>query len=598
MIGTTPPSPQRFLAVSFLALLVGCSGSGGGGVAPTAIPIIATASFAGVGATPAAGDTLLLGFSTEVVLQTGVLMTDEDFTLSGGATLGTVTAVPSVLSTTTIQITLGAGVTFTPGTTTIALSADNDAAGGQTTAPTGGGDPVTIGTSDGSSPVIRNVTIASIDDELNGTGAAGGTLQVPTTGWTIDLAYSDNSAIATSQTVISANVSVGSASGTQLPGTNLVPFLTQLSATNTTASYQIPAAVTFPVSAITLTCIVVDASGLSSAPATFLLTARAFTDDVRPFETSVNASQVWFLDYSRDLESYSTSAPGGQTQVDITNGANAANDFGELMLIIGLTSPTPIPNVSGADNSNTVVINRIKSEVLTKLAAYYAGANVTFTLTQPAGSFNGNTSVSYASLGFSQISISGASATTGVLGLAIFDPSNTTQNDNTITDFPSGGGTERLGVFMHTIIDSGVGQTNTSLFRITYDPFTPANGGTAIGEVAQDEDRLNNTVGDSRETEIDEAISAIARFIATVTAHEIGHSVGLVRNGAMPTGLYANDSTNFPGSGDSHIRNASLFPTGATNLMSPALNFTLATSLFSAFNTLNLAYLREQVFYN
>jgi hypothetical protein len=151
---------------------------------------------------------------------------------------------------------------------------------------------------------------------------------------------------------------------------------------------------------------------------------------------------------------------------------------------------------------------------------------------------------------------------------------------------------------MHTIIDSGVGQTNTNLFRITYDPFTPANGGTAIGEVAQDGDRLNNTVGDSRETEIDEAISAIARFIATVTAHEIGHSVGLVINGAMPTGLYANDNTNFPGSGDSHIRNASLFPTGATNLMSPALNFTLATSLFSAFNTLNLAYLREQVFYN
>ena len=66
----------------------------------------------------------------------------------------------------------------------------------------------------------------------------------------------------------------------------------------------------------------------------------------------------------------------------------------------------------------------------------------------------------------------------------------------------------------------------------------------------------------------------------------------------MPTGLYANDSANFPGSADSHIRNASLFPNGSTNLMSPSLNFTLATSPFSAFNTLNLAYLREQIFYN
>jgi hypothetical protein len=105
------------------------------------------------------------------------------------------------------------------------------------------------------------------------------------------------------------------------------------------------------------------------------------------------------------------------------------------------------------------------------------------------------------------------------------------------------------------------------------------------------------TVGDSRETEIDTAISLLARFVATVTAHECGHSVGLVVDGAMPNGLYGNDSTNFPQSASGHIRNASLFPSGSTNLMSPALNFTLATSPLSAFNTLNLAYLREQVFY-
>ena len=89
----------------------------------------------------------------------------------------------------------------------------------------------------------------------------------------------------------------------------------------------------------------------------------------------------------------------------------------------------------------------------------------------------------------------------------------------------------------------------------------------------------------------------MARFIATVTAHECGHSVGLVVDGAMPNGLYGDDATNFPGSAYGHIRNTSLFPVGATNLMSPSLNFTLATSSSTAFNTLNMAYLREQVFY-
>lgn len=597
MIGTTTPSPQRFLAVSVLATLAACSGSsGGGGAPPNATPVIVTAAFIGSGGSPVAGDTLLLGFSTEIVLQTGELLTDDDFTLSGGATLGTVTAAPTALSTTTVQITLGTGVTFTPGTTTIVLSDDNNAVGGNTTAPTGGGDPITIGTSDGTAPTITNVTVAGIDDELNGTGAAGGTLQVPTNGWTLDLAYSDNSAVATSQTVITANVAVTANSATQLSGTNLTPFLTELSASNTAASYELPTTFLLPATAITFTCIVVDASGLSSSPATFSLTARTFTDDVRPFETSVNPSQVWYLDFDRDVESFTTSTPGGQAQVDITTGANSTSDFEDLMLILGLTSTTPIANVSGADDSNTVVIDRIKTEVLSNLVSYYSGANVTFTLTQPAGSFNGNSSVSYASLGYSQISIAGASTTTGVLGLAIFDPSNVAQNDNTIEDF--GSGDERLGVFMHTIIDSGVGQTNTTLFRTTYDAFTPVNGGTPIGEVSQDGDRLNQTVGDTRETDIDTAISLIARFIATVTAHEIGHSVGLVINGAMPTGLYGNDNTNFPGSVDSHIRNTSLFPTGSTNVMSPSLNFTLATSPSSAFNTLNLAYLREQIFYN
>ena len=269
MIESNTFSPHRLLVATFLAALTSCSGGGSDSSPTNASPVIVTASFIGSGGSPVSGDTLILGFSTTVTLIDGTLLTDEDFTLSDNATLGAVTTAPAVLSNTTLSLTLGAGVTITPGTTTIALSELNDAAGGTTTAPTGGGTPITIGTSDGSEPAISNVTIANIDDELNGTGAAGGTLQVPTNGWTLDLSYSDNSAIATDQTVITANVSISTATGSEPPGTNLRPLLTQLNADNTTASYLIPTTVTFPDTAVTLTCIAVDVSGLSSIPTTY-----------------------------------------------------------------------------------------------------------------------------------------------------------------------------------------------------------------------------------------------------------------------------------------------------------------------------------------
>ncbi|MFY9343295.1 MAG: hypothetical protein WAT39_12440, partial [Planctomycetota bacterium] len=95
---------------------------------------------------------------------------------------------------------------------------------------------------------------------------------------------------------------------------------------------------------------------------------------------------------------------------------------------------------------------------------------------------------------------------------------------------------------------------------------------------------------------IDTAIADFARFTAIVTGHECGHSVGLVVNGAMPLGLYGNNP-NFPGSSDGHIRTAALFPQGATNVMSPSLSYEASINPASTFNTLNMAYLREQVTY-
>jgi hypothetical protein len=593
MIGTNPPSHQRIPAFLGLAVLAAACSHGGGRGAVNLAPTIVTAAYVGAGAPPVAGETLLLFFSEDVALVAGKLLTDADVALSDGATLGDVTQAPALASARSISIVLGTGVAFVPGTTTIALVAANDVVQDGTGKLGDGGSAVTIGTSDGSPPTLSNVTIANIDDELNGTGPAGGTLQVPSNGWPIDLRYADNGAIDTARTQVVASVVTATPSGSQPAGTNLLPFLTEVSATNTAASYRVPANVTFPPGAATLTCVVVDASGLASAPSSFAFTVRPFTDALRPFETSANPQQVWYLDFARDVESFTTSPISGGFSVDVTATPNGRSDFVDILFLLGLQHTSPIPNVSGGQDSNAYAQSLWKGLLLAELASLYAGANVTFTLTQPGGSFGGNSSLAYHSIGYSPISIAGSPSTPGVLGVAIFDPSNATQNDDTLTDFQG----IRLGIFLHTIADSGFGPPSSSPFRVTFGPFAPALGGTAIGADAQDGQRLLGTLNDARATDIDTALHDFARFVAVVLAHECGHSMGLVQNGAMPAGLYGNDSTNFPGSADGHIRNISLFPPGATNVMSPSLSYSSAIHAATAFNTLNMAYLREQVFY-
>jgi hypothetical protein len=189
-----------------------------------------------------------------------------------------------------------------------------------------------------------------------------------------------------------------------------------------------------------------------------------------------------------------------------------------------------------------------------------------------------------------------------VLGLALYDPNNDSQNDDCLVDFQA----NRLGVFVLTVLDNGNGLSgpSTTLFRQTYDPLraeigSGGNHGVPIGGDAQDGARLAGTLNDGRATVIHNAIDRMARCIAVVVAHETGHSMGLVKNGAMPVGLYGGDTSNFPGSNSEHIRMpTSVFPPGSVNIMSPSLNFELTQHNSTAFNSLNLAYLRERVLYN
>ncbi len=533
-------------------------------------------------------------FNEPIALVAGTLLTDADFTLAAGGSLGVVTAAPTLIDNRTLLLVVGSGVNLMPTTSTLALSANNDAVIDAAGNRGRDGSAVVLTKGDGDLPAIALFTASNVDRTLNGQGAAGGTLQVPTTGFTLDLTYSDpTSLVEATRNEITANVAV-SVNGQSIgAATNLVPHLVATAATSALASYTVPATVAFPNAEVTLTALVRDSTGMVSALSTMLLRATTLNDGLRPFETSVNPSQLWYLDTTRDLESYTLVAGAGSTfTVAVTAGSNGRADLLDAFHLIGL---------QGADATvNSAVVDRMRLSILLELARLLGGANVSFTFTSP-GSFPGSASVAYADHGFSQIAIGGAPTQSGVLGLALYDPNNDSQNNDSLEAFQA----SRLGVFVLTVLDNtnGLGGPSTTLFRQTYDALrTEIIGvpiGMPIGGDGQDAARLAGTVNDARTTTINNAISRMARFIAVVLAHETGHSMGLVKNGAMPTGLYGGDATNFPGSNSEHIRMpTSLFPSGSVNVMSPSLNFELAQSSNTSFNTLNLAYLRERVLYN
>jgi len=552
---------------------------------------LVSAVFLGAGATPVAGETLRLFFDEPVAIVAGSLFTDADVVLAAGASLGSIGTPPSQLDERTIAVVLGSNVSLTPGVTTIALAPTNDAVADAVGNLGQAGTAVVVSKGDGDVPVISLLTASEVDATLNGSGTAGGTLQVPTSGFTIDLGYTDpTSNVDPAATDLTASVPVQVDGRTVAAGVNLVPYLGVAAASSVLASYTVGGSVVFPPGEATLTASIADTTGMRSAARSLRLRTVAPSDGLRPFETGVNPSQVWYLDTGRDLESYALQPLGGTAfTVAVAAAPNGRADLLDALALLGVIGPDAAVNAT--------VVAQLQAAILAELTALLAGANVTFTFTAP-GTFGSSPSVGYGTFGFSQICIGGAPSQAGVLGLALFDPSNDTQDNDCLTNFQN----SRLGVFVLTVIDNinGLAGPSTTVFRQTYDPLrSEIAGGVPIGGDGQDAARLAGTVPGVRQTVIANAIARMARFIAVVAAHETGHSMGLVKNQPMPTGLYGGDPGNFPGSNDQHIRMpTSVFPSGSVNVMSPTLNFELALSSRTGFNSLNRAYLRERVLYN
>jgi len=191
---------------------------------------------------------------------------------------------------------------------------------------------------------------------------------------------------------------------------------------------------------------------------------------------------------------------------------------------------------------------------------------------------------------FTRICVGGADPSgQGVIGNLMFDPGNGKKDDVACDNFlPSG-------VFPREIL----GYSGSSVFEAVFGP---------LMEVPVGEDPLDPTVlgpdfdpGDpeqlARFQEIETAVSALAQTVATVTAHETGHAIGLVPRGEPGGGLFGGNR----GSVDTHNVTPAGETPAANLLMNEGKSFSFAelTGLGGAslptFRELNFAYLRGRL---
>jgi hypothetical protein len=330
-----------------------------------------------------------------------------------------------------------------------------------------------------------------------------------------------------------------------------------------------------------------DVLGNVSESRSFTFRSKKASAATRPFEST----DRWHLDFTRDnFTITSNTAPTGTVTITSTMQANGIDDFVEDLRIIGLNSAAP-PQAAVDAGLNAVARDLIVGAVLGQLNTFFGreydgsstpdAANVQFFASPPSGTI-------------SRIAIGGDDPIPGyTIGRAEFDYRNAWSNDNTDAD---------LGVFTNNLIDFYINSSFT--FKSRFDALVPGRGtplgfhAADVAVLAPEFDRYsgqNSSAENARYDEIFSAIDAFSRAVATILAHEIGHSIGLVANGAPSAGLFGGEhNASFAGPYTTSFH----LDTAGNNIMAAAISFSGAVQTGAgapAFNAMNMAYLRERL---
>ncbi len=436
-------------------------------------------------------------------------------------------------------------------------------------------------------PRVTGITVEGIPLTMNGSTPFTNTsnqlqtyrLLVPASGFTLQVyyeAHEDGGAIDPTSLSFTAGRPIGP-SGELAAGTDLGARFT---AGAQEAALAVGPDLLLPAGALTVTATIADELGNTAEDCNYTFTVETAGEAFRPFQRQ----DAWGLVFTRDYWTVAATCPNGTTvTVTPTFGANGTADFIDDLTLLGLY------NASYADLSARVAA-LVKERVLANLRSFYSrpadgvldAADVPIVFTLSTGSAT------------STIAMGGADPAGGyTLGRAYFDRGNSRYDQNVSAS---------LGIFATNLIRFYI---NTSFtFKNLFDEFIPGRG-QPIGTAPEDAQVLsdafvpdapgNTQAQENRYTAIQQAADGFGRALAAIAAHEIGHSVGLVANGAPSTGLFGGErNAEFAGS----FTDSYHLDTPGNNVMESSMSFTVTQYTGTRtlkFNPMNIAYLLQRI---
>ena len=423
---------------------------------------------------------------------------------------------------------------------------------------------------DDGQPLITLLTVNKISRDQNGAEIGEGGLWVPTTGFTIDLAFATRgrAPIDPSSLVVTCDKALGL--GAVPPNTNLAQHFTFANG-DSTASATVAPSWAFPQNTtVTLTATIKNTSAAAAPSESYTFKADVFRYYTQPFVTK----QIWYLDFDRhDMDR--TTVP----------------DFREDLLLYGLgSSAVETAGPSFAVNAMA------RAEIQAQLRGFYGvgsaeAVNLDIVITRPASGVYATMCVG----GRNSYPLSalppGAKETTGS---AYVNPNNTTKNlvccDN------------NLGVHPRSIYYLF---KDVPAFQGVFAPLQANPVGRDPDDPIVTQPGFDPLLGTARQklrhAEIASGVKAFAKAVAFVLAQETGHAMGLVAPGPFANrgllgGQFYGHSTEWhsdDGQGDFMSGNNSTpAPAEAPNLAMIWDHFQSGRAHFSA---LSWAYLRERV---